>query len=245
MRKVSRTLNHKIVDTLPNDAIHVIGKKLGIMKGRTIIMDSSDHLSILMDCCLYDFIKSGKNAIQWYAERHAPAPHSDEHEILQGYLAAQYRLVRTNARVEGAGIQAVDIVTGEELFIMDFGMSQSPLNIVFGTRTIPLGEFWMTGGAGLPAVRLALSAAVLRLMRSGLLCDSGFTDPHRATLTIVKTLLEHGAAEQVGYEDLLDQTSSGIGPMAPHRQTKAAGAPGRNSSCICGSGRRYKRCCGR
>lgn len=243
LRKVSQTLNHKIIDTLPKDAIHVIGKQLGIMQGRTIVMDSEDVLSVLMDCCLYDFINDGKNTIQWYAEQHAPAPDSDEYEILQGSLAACYRLVMPKSRVEGAGIQVVDIVTGEELFIMDFGMSQSPLNIVYGTRTIPFGQFWMTGGAGLPAGRDTVEEAVRRLNEKGLLRDTGFTDPHRATLTIVRTLLEHGASEHVQYQDLPGAKVSNARMPGGHRRTLPL-VPGRNSPCICGSGKRYKRCCG-
>ena len=244
LRKVSQTLNHKMMDTLPKDAIHTIGKRLGIMRKHTLILDSEDELSVLMDCCLYDLIKGGKNAVQWYAEWHPPAVNTDEYEILQGCLAASYRLVMPKSRVEGAGIQVVDLLTGEELFIMDFGMSQSPLNVAYGTRTIPLGEFWMTGGAGLPAGRLALEEAVQSLIGAGLLRDSGFTDPHRAALTIVKTLLKHGAAEHVLYQDPVDQTSPGIRRAAPHRQPRPASEPSRNSPCICGSGKRYKRCCG-
>jgi preprotein translocase subunit SecA len=34
-------------------------------------------------------------------------------------------------------------------------------------------------------------------------------------------------------------------PDTPVEQAKAAGAPGRNDPCPCGSGRKYKQCCGR
>jgi hypothetical protein len=40
----------------------------------------------------------------------------------------------------------------EELFLMDLALSQSAkhANVAFATRTIPLGEYWMTTGACLP-----------------------------------------------------------------------------------------------
>src|SRR5207245_6795016 len=81
---------------------------------------------------------------------HPPAPGTEEHELLQAYLQAKYRIVVPQSRVQGAGAYFVDLLSAEELFIMDIGLSQTPLDVAYATRTIPLGQFWMTGGAGLP-----------------------------------------------------------------------------------------------
>ena len=34
-------------------------------------------------------------------------------------------------------------------------------------------------------------------------------------------------------------------PDVPVEQAKAAGTPGRNDPCSCGSGKKYKKCCGK
>lgn len=34
-------------------------------------------------------------------------------------------------------------------------------------------------------------------------------------------------------------------PDAPVEQAKASGTPGRNDPCPCGSGKKYKKCCGK
>lgn len=69
-----------------------------------------------------------------------------------------------------------------------------------------------------------------------------FADPHRTALVFVRTLLEHGTSEHIKYqiwgEDGAEVDEHGSS------QTVTASAPGRNSPCPCGSGKRYKRCCG-
>lgn len=240
----SRTLHQEIIETLPKNAVLEIGKRLGIVRGRTVMLDSEDMLSVIMDCCLYDLMEDGKNAISRYLESHFGQASPDERELLQASCLAQYRIVFPLSRVEGAGVYFKDLFTNEELFVMDIGMSQNALNIAYGTRTIPLGPFWMTGGAGLPAGSDAIRKAGARLHEKGLLGDGGFTDQHRAALTIVRTLLERGAAEHVRYEDVQPQELAEGLREHTQRQCMPAGIPGRNSACPCGSGKRYKRCCG-
>src|ERR1019366_322783 len=59
----------------------------------------------------------------------------------------------------------------------------------------PLGQFWITGGAALPTGRTAIENAINRLNKQRLLVDGKFTDPHKATLVFVRTLLEDGASQ--------------------------------------------------
>lgn len=244
VRALSRRLNHKIIDTLPENALLEAGKLLGIAKGKTFILESEDQMSVLADACLYDWVQDGKTPIERYAEKHAPPPETEEYELLQAFLRATYRVVLVESRIEGAGVGCKDIFTGESLFIMDFGLSQSPLNIAYGTRTISVGPFWMTGGAGLPTVRDGVEAVIARLTEEGLLQDGAFTDPHRAAVIIIRTLLAEGASEHIEYR-VASQSQFRHSRRLNTRQNAPVVIPGRNSSCTCGSGKRYKRCCGR
>ena len=124
---------------------------------------------------------------------------------------------------------------------MDIGLSYNPLDVAYATRTIPLGQFWMTGGAALPTGRTTIEDAIDRLKKQRLLVDGKFTDPHKAALILVRRLLEGGASQHVAYEHMEDHRKPRF-----YRKPDAAAArsPGRNSPCPCGSGKRYKRCCG-
>jgi hypothetical protein len=189
----------------------------------------------------------GKNLIEQYVENHPPAPGTADHELLEAYLKAKYRIVVPQSRVQDAGAHFVDVLSGEELFIMDIGLSRIPTLVAYGTRTIPLGRFWMTGGAILPTGREAIKTAIDRLTRERLVEKGRFTDPHKATLVFVRTLLESGASQHVVYETVENQGrqklhSESRGAHVP-QQKLSAYTPGRNSPCLCGSGKRYKRCC--
>lgn len=99
--------------------------------------------------------------------------------------------------VRGAGLHFRDMRTDEELFVMDAAMSQGgdARGAALATRTIPLGEYWMTGGAGLPVQpSKAFRAALKRIEENPPeLPEFGFG------LLVVRAALECGAADNVGY----------------------------------------------
>ena len=248
LRGLARDLNHRIVQTIPREAIPQVAEAIGRLHGGVLVLDSEDESSVLMDCCLFDWIREGKNLIEKYAENYPPAPGTEEHELLEAYLQAKYRIVVPQSRVPGAGAYFVDLLSGEELFIMDVGLSQNPLDVAYATRTIPLGQFWMTGGAGLPTGSEAIKVAIDRLTKQRLVEEGRFTDPHKMALVFVRTLLESGASKRVAYEGVENQRRqefhSEFGGADVPQQKMSAYAPSRNSPCSCGSGKRYKRCCG-
>jgi len=131
---------------------------------------------------------------------------------------------------------------------MDVGLSQNPLDVAYATRTIPLGQFWMTGGAGLPTGSEAIKVAIDRLTKQRLVEEGRFTDPHKVALVFVRTLLESGASKRAAYEGVENQRRqefhSEFGGADLPQQKLSAYTPARNSPCPCGSGKRYKRCCG-
>ena len=248
LRGLARDLNHRIVQTIPREAIPQVAEAIGRLHGGVLVLDSEDESSVLMDCCLFDWIREGKNLVEKYAENHPPAPGTEEHELLEAYRRAKYRIVVPQSRVPGAGAHFVDLLSGEELFIMDVGLSQNPLDVAYATRTIPLGQFWMTGGAGLPTGSGAIKNAIDRLGKQRLLEEGRFTDPHKVALVFVRTLLESGASQHVAYEGVENHRQQEFhskfhGADVP-QQKMSAYAPSRNSPCSCGSGKRYKRCCG-
>ena len=69
-----------------------------------------------------------------------------------------------------------------------------------------------------------------------------FTQEEMSDLSafITRTLLAAGASDHIRYESKGESRHASAGPIA-HHESK----PGRNEPCPCGSGRKYKNCCGR
>ncbi|HWZ43856.1 MAG TPA: SEC-C metal-binding domain-containing protein [Candidatus Saccharimonadales bacterium] len=184
-----------------------------------------------------------------YSESHHVEPGTEEHELLRAYLQAEYRIIVPQSRVPGAGAHFTDLLSGGPLFIMDTGFGDNPLAVAFATRIIPLGEFWMTGGAGLPATSTMVKKVLGRLSQQHLVLDRAFTNPHKAALLCVRTLLESGASRRIKYKTVGGDPRASGRHHAPASEremenTMATASPGRNSPCPCGSGKRFKRCCG-
>ena len=200
LRALCRDLNHRITKTIPPQAYDEVGDAIGILHNGVLVFDSEDMTSVMMDCCLYDWFENGKNVVQRYSETHPAKPGTDESYLLSACTQAKYRILVVQTAVPDAGLHCNDILNNEELFLMDLALSRSLKSgdAALATRTIPLGEYWMTGGAGLPmnsknAVRHFLSR--IESEKHKLL-----EGPGSLPLLIVRTLLASGAADYVTYE---------------------------------------------
>lgn len=68
----------------------------------------------------------------------------------------------------GKGIDCQDVLNNEAVFVMDTGLSRSPTGgTLIATRTVPLGPYWMTGGAGLPVPSKEAVKAILNQLNRG------------------------------------------------------------------------------
>jgi hypothetical protein len=82
---------------------------------------------------------------------------------------------------------------------MDRALSRSLTGgFALATRTIPLGEYWMTGGAGLPIQSAdSIEDALYRIASEE---HPSLDSPGGEALMIVLACLETGAADYVDYE---------------------------------------------
>ena len=199
-RALSMALNHRVIKTIPRQAYDEIGDALGIRRNGVLVFDSEDMTSVMMDCCLYDWYENGKNLVQRYAETHPATPGTDESYLLQACLRAKYRILVAQSAVPGAGLRCQDVLNGEELFLMDLALSQGVPNVnaALATRTIPLGEYWMTGGAGLPVSSKKSILDALR--RIDMEHYPPLEGPGGVALSIARACLAAGAADFITYE---------------------------------------------
>ena len=82
---------------------------------------------------------------------------------------------------------------------MDLGLSHSAkgANWALATRTIPLGEYSMTSGAGLPIIAKKAALDALSRIERGI--QKSLEAPGSMALSIVRACLAAGAADYVDY----------------------------------------------
>jgi hypothetical protein len=129
-------------------------------------------------------------------------------------------------------------------FLADKGLSRTAIEgVVVATRVFPFEDFIMTSGAGLPAgadVLTKMKGLLKRWARSSPKDLDELTREESAQFNgeAIALCLKGKEADRISYE----------GPREAPRERPAplvAGSPaGRNDACPCGSGKKYKKCCG-
>ncbi|NLS91391.1 MAG: SEC-C domain-containing protein [Planctomycetaceae bacterium] len=239
LRAVGRNLNHKLVKRLSKDVLSEGGKRLGIFQRGTLIFNSEDESAVLMDYCIYDVRRKGRNAVEQYLIDSAPAPESDEMACLRAMQQAIYSLFVVESVIRGFGVVVRDLLSSETNLVVDMGFgSTAEPGLVFASRLLFHEGFAITGGAALPIGVLPEDQreAVTRELARAVKADTdGRFDPAQ----IIRSCLRQGCSSHVQYQE---PTGRLIGR---HRASDRVAAPeaGRNAPCPCGSGKKFKTCC--
>lgn len=247
LRRVGLELNNRLVETISRNILDEGGKKLGILKRNVLTLDTEDEIAVLMDYCLHDVRRHGANAVERYLAESAPTAEPDERLLLQALRQARYSLFVVESAEPGVGVHVRDLLRDEPLFLVDVGFSQTAsVGMVLAARVMAPDGIGMTTGAALPVG--VLSPAERDRFLDGLKTtfggiDFGNLSPEQASglaATIIRTCLRQGAAERIAYVEPGHLSRAGHAPQAlpPARRI------GRNDPCPCGSGRKFKRCCG-
>lgn len=247
LRQVGLELNNRLVETLDRGALDEGGKKLGILKRNVLALDTEDEIAVLMDYCLHDVRRHGLNAVERYLAESSPDPGSDEWVLLQALRQSRYSVLVVESTEPGVGVHVRDLLRDEPLFLVDVGLgSTAAVGMILAGRVMAPEGIGMTTGAALPVG--VLSPAERARFLNGLKAtfegrDFGNLSPAEASelaAAAIRTCLRQGAAERIAYVE----PGRGGGPGAVSEALPPARRIGRNDPCPCGSGRKFKRCCG-
>lgn len=151
LRKAGRELNMAIVKQLPKVAAPECGKKLGLVKAGTLILNNDDEISILYDYCLHHYRRGGKNAIERFVESTPPQQGSDAELVLQAMLDSRFSAFEIRAILPHLGAVLRNLITGEEFKVMDLSLCDTGrAGMVVVGRMLPMGDFQMSSGTLIP-----------------------------------------------------------------------------------------------
>jgi hypothetical protein len=240
LRTVGWDLNNRLVKRLSKDVLEEGGTKLGMLEGKVFVVDTEDEVSILMDYCIYDVRRDGRNAIDQYLIDSPPDPESDEMTCLRSRQHPIYSLFVVESVERGLGVIARDMLSGEVFRVVDMGLGISGQpGMVFVARLLHHDGFSMSSGATVPFGFIRGAEDEDELIK-GLslrpkLDDDSYFDP----ASLIRRLLRAGALRHVQYVD--PRESMITQQQVPNRSRVVP--VGRNSPCPCGSGKKFKRCC--
>jgi hypothetical protein len=166
MREAGKTLNCKLMKDVSKDMLNHAVKLLGIkMQGNTILFDSEEETSYLMNFLLYDYKVNGKNTVQAFQEAHRVNTKL-ETELICSMLASYTSLFEVTS-IRGFTIELKNLfeTTDKPIKLIDiaFSVTASPGTLIF-TRLVPIGDRYMTSGVSF-IFRKEIKLYVLRRYR--------------------------------------------------------------------------------
>jgi hypothetical protein len=240
MRAASRSMNDELMK-LGMPFVKQAAKELGVWVRGTIVMDM-EELPVLTDRTIYCFEEHGRNAVEHYADEHPAAAGSDAQVVLDAMRKAFFSVFQVRDMVEGVGLHVADILRDREHFLADVNLSRTARKgVVLASRVLPFDDFIMTTGAALPVDGDSMVALAAVLDRLGASCEEMRALPDEISLrleTMIMGACLHGDQAQMQYRDADEDAGTS-------ERSATSKRVGRNDPCPCGSGRKYKKCCGR
>ncbi|MEX0718412.1 MAG: SEC-C metal-binding domain-containing protein [Planctomycetaceae bacterium] len=267
LRKVGRNLNDRLAQRLSKRSFDEGARKLGMLHGNVLVLDTEDELAILQDYCIYDVREGGRTSYERYLAENPPRPDSDEMAVLQAMKENVYSVFMIESAERGLGVQVRNLLSQEEFLLVDYGLSHTAEpRLVLAARVLFFDDLAYSTGATLPLGFVTPedeAELVDGLTRGGSIEAEGFADP----APLIRQALRHGASSRIVYgEPEFNATGRRIrdfpapgGMFVPRDSARldrlALPAPRarsqswregkvlRNDPCPCGSGRKYRHCC--
>lgn len=250
LRRIRLRLNSELASRLPRDVINEGAKRIGILQRGKIVLDSENQVAVLMDYCIYDVYRRGRNAIDQYLCESPPDLDSGELACLNAMQNATFTLLAVRDVEPGVGCYVQNLFTEEVRLLIDIGFSQTgKQGLVLATRILDFDDYITTSGAALPIGVLDADELAAWQQRLG----GGVQVDREDPAPLIRRAIRAGASEQICYagtdsENRLDARDFAPQPRVhPTQRKRTVGKPktGANRRCRCGSGKMHKNCCGK
>lgn len=236
-------LSHALVKTLSKHDMELAARRLGMFNAGTLVFETEDEASVMMDYAIHEVYRDGINAIDRMLRDNPPAEGSDELRILRSLKASRYTLFTVEQTIPGFGLMGTEGVARTPTLLVDISFSHSAVpGLALATRLHSPEPGWsMTTGASLPMTQEALEGLISAIHDYQRRFGNEPPDAERSTM-MIRECIKAGASRSISYAEPGAVTSSPDRSIAP--VPRGGAKVGRNEPCPCGSGRKYKKCCG-
>jgi hypothetical protein len=109
LREISKKHHHDILKLISGDAMLQQARRLGLVQGRTLILDDMEEMSYVFDLAIYTAPPGRSRAIDRYARSAQLPPGSDEALMLEAMRAARFAILIIGPRHDATGVIATDL----------------------------------------------------------------------------------------------------------------------------------------
>jgi hypothetical protein len=208
LRRIGRDLNITLIKQLPKVAVPECGKKLGIVKAGTLILNNDDEIAVIYDYCLYHYRRGNKTVIERYREQSPPPPDSEEMTLLNAMSDARCSVFRITETKPHQGAELLDLAYGGSLDLTDLSVAETGIPGTMG-RILSLPDLNLSSGTMIPVPEPAFEQSIVPLIQK-FLPESGPNAPpvlsaaQNAAFTalLLRISLHAGGEDNVFYTDM-------------------------------------------
>jgi len=152
LRGVLKKLNDLLVKRLSKDVLHEGARQLGILHGNVVVFNEMNESEILMDYCIHDVWRNGRNAVQRYLNESPPLD-KEELTFLEAMSRARFSLFLVERCEPGCGATLRDLLYKETIFLMNIALSSTArVGTLIPMRVFPIECFFVSTGARILAL---------------------------------------------------------------------------------------------
>jgi hypothetical protein len=202
LRAINQRHHHEILKCISRDALLRQARRLGLARGKTLILDHMDEMHYVYDLAIHTALPERSRAIDRYARSARLVAGSDEALVLEAMRAARFSVLVIERRHETAGLIATDLARRAKIWLVDIGLESSlPDGAIIATRLFTPELFSMTAGADVPLDLGMIEDIFVELPRR--LGDSPI-DHRSFAETTYRVALASGIMDRMTYQDLSD-----------------------------------------
>lgn len=257
LRRAEGAVMQSLCNVLPEAAFDATASRLGFTGQRPQRMHLCET-SMVCEQTLFHYRPDGRNVIENVAEESPPPEGSLEFLWLRALLDSYYTVLLIRESIPGFGLRGTDFFSGEERIIGDLAMSRTakPGSAVLA-RLIPISTFWGISASsfapfededGLNRIRSYWETTFPGVSDVRQLNRHQSREFDRYLIRTVATLDSVFFAFSAGdfgnrFPQMYEPDPSSVAVVSVTSNTRRPRI-GRNDICPCGSGKKYKRCCG-
>jgi hypothetical protein len=195
LRLQSIEMHTQALKHLSRDALFEAGRVLGVLHGKTFILDSEEEMALVSDYAIHGLRKGATRAI----DRCRRAMNGAAPPLLEAMCNSRFSVLEVERRHDVAGVILKDAFRGDEVWLVDenFEKSGTP-GMVVAARLCRPDDFWMSLGALVPIGELVIEKIAYPKGRAVTPMDQALEDPRFAGM-IYRTAIEQGVMDSVAY----------------------------------------------
>jgi len=202
LRAISKIHNNNAFDFMSMDAFREQARRLGVLHGKTFVLNTEDELAYVNDLAVYAHRNGRKRPLDRYAASRRLPAESDEARVLDAMRAARFVLLQVERRHPVAGLIVNHLARDEAFWLLDEGLEMTaPPGYVMATRVYAPEDFFMAAGIFVPLDLDLLKAAMAsrpHLLEKDI---DDATQDRRFAEAIYREAIRSGVTERVRFED--------------------------------------------